>query len=418
MLVYSIHQAQTLLNFDATSAEMSAPVWRGKSVFDLVCCSNSKIFAMKNTWLVRSLFPVPIAGLLLLSSCQSQQPNAATSPAPGGTTTTTAADTSQQRTIKVNPSWLLQGDNAPLTIGIEKGYFPAEGLDVKIERGYGSADTITKVAAGQFDIGFGDIYSMMEFNAKNPNDPVIAVAVPYNRSAFSIVTLKSSNITDPKGLASKKLGAPAGDAPRKLWPVFAQKVGVQPDSVEWITMEPKLRETLLIKGDIDAVSGFATTIVPALEKAGKKPEDFNVFYYTDNGLDLYGNAIVVKKSFLEQNPEVVKGFLRAYFKGLQDTIKDPNAGLESVVKAGDSLMDKNAEKRRLQIALERLYITPEVETVGLGGIDPTRLETTAKQVAEILQIAAPPVNKIFDESFLPPKEQRALPPAADRKPLT
>ncbi|MEG3924892.1 ABC transporter substrate-binding protein [Microcoleus sp. D3_18a_C4] len=374
---------------------------------------------MKNTWLGRSLSLMPIAALLILSSCQSQQPNAATTPASGGATATaTAADTAQKRTIKVNPSWLLQGDNAPLTMAIDKGYFPAEGLDVKIERGYGSSDTITKVAAGQFEIGFGDIYSMMEFNAKNPNDPVVAVAVPYNRSAFSIVTLKSSNIADPKGLAGKKLGAPAGDAPRKLWPVFAQKTGVQADSVEWITMEPKLRETLLIKGDVDAVSGFATTIIPALEKAGKKPEDMNVFYYTENGLDLYGNAIVVKKAFLDQNPEVVKGFLRAYFKGLQDTLKDPTAGLESVVKAGDSLMDKNAEKRRLQIALERLYITPEVEKVGLGGVDPARLEATAKQVAEVLQIEAPPVNKIVDESFLPPKEERALPPAADRKPLT
>ncbi|WP_293342570.1 hypothetical protein [Microcoleus sp. CAWBG58] len=110
--------------------------------------------------------------------------------------------------------------------------------------------------------------------------------------------------------------------------------------------------------------------------------------------------------------------MRAYFKGLQDTLKDPAAGLESVAKAADSLMDKNAEKRRLQIALERLYISPEVEKVGLGGVDPTRLEATAKQVAGALKIEAPPVNKIFDESYLPPLEQRALPPAADRKPLT
>lgn len=373
---------------------------------------------MQNTWLVKSLSLVLIGAQLMLSSCQSQQPNATTAPAAGGTAATTAADTTQKRAIKVNPSWLLQGDNAPLTIAIDKGYFSAEGLDVKIERGYGSADTITKVATGQFEIGFGDIYSMIEFNAKNPNEPIVAVAVPYNRSAFSIVTLKSSNIADPKGLAGKKLGAPAGDAPRKLWPVFAEKVGVQVDGVEWITMEPKLRETLLIKGDVDAVSGFATTIIPSLEKAGKKPEDMNVFYYTENGLELYGNAIVVKKAFLDQNPELVKGFLRAYIKGLQDTLKDPATGLESVVKAGDSLMDKNAEKRRLQIALERLYVTPEVETVGLGGVDPTRLETTAKQVAEVLKIEVPPVNKIFDESYLPPKEQRALPPAAERKPLT
>ena len=367
---------------------------------------------MRNTWFVRCLSLALIATPVLLSSCQTQAPTATNSPA------TNVSDAKQKRTIKVNPSWLLQGDNAAITMAIQKGYFAEEGLDVKIERGYGSADTITKVAAGQFEIGFGDIYSMIEFNAKNPDNALLAVAVPYNSSAFSIVTLKSSGINDLKEVAGKKLGAPAGDAPRKLWPVLASQVGVQPDSVEWITMEPKLRETLLVKGDVNAVSGFATTVVPSLEKAGKKVEDMNVFYYTDNGLPLYGNAIVVKKAFLQQNPEVVKGFLRAYFKGFQDVLKDPDAGLESVMKAGDSLMDKNAEKRRLQIALEKLFVTPEVETVGLGGVDPARLEKTIKQVADIFQIQPPPVNQVFDESYMPPKEQRALPPVAERKPLS
>ncbi|MDX2100812.1 MAG: ABC transporter substrate-binding protein [Leptolyngbyaceae cyanobacterium bins.59] len=371
---------------------------------------------MKRNWLA-NLTALALVSSVALSACQSSQPPAATNSSTTASPTA-ASDTKTKRAIKVNPSWLLQGDNAPLTIAIEKGYFAAEGLDVTIERGYGSSDTITKVAAGQFDIGFGDIYSMIEFNSKNPNDAVVAVAIPYNRSPFSIVTLKSSGIDNPKELAGKKLGAPAGDAPRKLWPVFAQEVGVTPDSVEWITMEPKLRETLLAKGDVDAVSGFATTIIPSIAKAGKKVEDLNVFYYTENGLELYGNAILVKKSFLEKNPDVVKNFLKAYFKGLQDTIKDPTAGLESVVKAGDALMDKNSERARLQIALERLYVTPEVEKVGLGGVDPVRLEKTLKQVSGALKLQAPPVDQIFVDTYLPPKEQRALPPASERKPLS
>lgn len=371
---------------------------------------------MNRVWSIRLTSFALASSLLVLGACKSQP--TATSPSPQATGAAATTDGKEKRSIKVNPSWLLQGDNAPLTMAIQKGYFANEGLDVTIERGYGSADTITKVAAGQFDIGFGDIYSIIEFNSKNPNDAVVAVAIPYNKSPFSIVSLKSSGIDDPKKLEGKKLGAPAGDAPRKLWPVFAQEVGVKPDSVEWITMEPKLRETFLAKGDVDAVSGFATSVVPSLAKAGKKPEDLNVFYYTDNGLELYGNAVLVKKSFLEKNPEVVKGFLVAYFKGLQDTLKDPNAGLDSVMKAGDALMDKNAEKTRLQIALDRLYITPEVEKVGLGGVDPTRLEKTIQQVSKGFNLTAPPVSAIFIDTYLPPKDQRALPPASERKPLS
>ncbi len=371
---------------------------------------------MKRIWFMILLATSFISIPVVLSGCQSQ-PTSTSTPATSPSTGS-GADTQAKRSIKVNPSWLLQGDNAPLTMAIQKGYFSGKGLDVKIERGFGSADTLAKVASGQFEIGFGDLYSMIEFNAKNPNDQLVAVALPYNKSPFSIVTLKKNNINDLKALEGKKLGAPAGDAPRKVFPVLSQQAGIKADGVEWVTMEPKLREAFLIKGDVDAVSGFVTTIVPSLAKAGTKAEDLNIFYYTDSGLDLYGNAIIVKKSFLQQNPDVVKGFLAAYVQGFQDTIKDPNAGLESVVKAGDSLMDANSEKMRLKIALERLYITSEVDQVGIGGADISRLEKSIQQVSKGFSLEAPKVDQVFDGSFLPPKEQRALPPAADRKPLS
>jgi NitT/TauT family transport system substrate-binding protein len=371
---------------------------------------------MRRTSIVRLLATSFIVVPVLLNGCQSQ---------PTGTSTPSASpsmsassETQAKRSIKVNPSWLLQGDNAPLTMAIQKGYFSGKGLDVKIERGFGSADTLAKVASGQFEIGFGDLYSMIEFNAKNPNDQLIAVALPYNKSPFSIVSLKKNSINDVKALEGKKLGAPAGDAPRKVFPVLSQQVGIKADGVEWVTMEPKLREAFLIKGDVDAISGFITTIVPSLAKAGTKAEDLNIFYYTDNGLDLYGNAIIVKKSFLKQNPEVVKNFLAAYVQGFQDMIKDPNSGLESVVKAGDSLMDPNSEKLRLQIALEKLYITPEVDQVGIGGADLGRLEKTIQQVSKGFGLEVPKVDQVFDGSFLPSKEKRILPSAADRKPLS
>lgn len=367
---------------------------------------------MKRTWLIPLLAMSCISIPVFISGCQPQPP------APTATNgSSPAANTQAKKSIKVNPSWLLQGDNAPLTLAVQNGYFGNKGLDVKIERGFGSADTLAKVASGQFEIGFGDLYSMIEFNAKNPNDQLVAVALPYNKSPFSIVTLKKNNITEPKALAGKKLGAPAGDAPRKVFPVLAEQLGIKPDGVEWVTMEPKLREALLIKGDVDAVSGFMTTILPSLAKAGTKSEDITTFSYTDYGLDLYGNAIIVKKSFLKQNPDVVKNFLAAYIQGFQDTIKNPAIGLESVVKAGDSLMDANSEKLRLQIALDKLYITPEVDQVGIGGADNARLEKTIQQVAKGFSLETPKLDQVFDGSFLPPKEQRLLPPASDRKSL-
>ncbi len=94
--------------------------------------------------------------------------------------------------------------------------------------------------------------------------------------------------------------------------MLAKEVGADPDSVEWTNVEPQLRESLLAQGSADGISCFSITCLPVLnQKLGLPPEDLNVFYYNDHGLDLYGNALIVRKDFLEAHPEVVQGFVAA-----------------------------------------------------------------------------------------------------------
>ncbi len=361
------------------------------------------------------------SSLLLFSSCAAQNTTEtvpATSPATSNTASP-AASPAAQKDIRVSLAFLFQSLDAPLIVAIKKGYFTAEGLNVTYERGTGNVAAISNLGTGQFDVAFSDIYNTLEFNDKNAQERIIAVAVPFNKAPFAILTLKKSGINDPKDLAGKKMGAPAGDGPRKLWPLFAQEIGVDPESIEWVTMEPKLRETFLVQGQVEAISGFSTSAMPSILKAGVKADEVNIFYYNDFGLDFYGNAILTKASFAQENPEAVKGFVKAYLKGLQDTIKDPEAALDMVMAADDSkLMDRNAEKVRLQIALDRLIITPEAESLGLGAVNSERLGKSITQTVEGFKLATKfKVEDVFDPSFLPAKEERAMPAAADRKPL-
>lgn len=360
-----------------------------------------------------------LAALTWFTGCQTQTAADPAAPEPAAEASESSPDTPQSLTpVRFTLSWLLQGVDAPLTLAIERGYFAEEGVDVQFERGYGSADTATKIAAGQYDMGFGDMYSMLEFNERNPNEKLIAVAVPYNKAPFVIVTTKESGIDTVEELQGRKLGAPAGDAPRRLWAVFAEEVGLDAESVEWVTMEPKLRESFLLQGDVDAISGFIYSMLPSLTKGGKGLDDLNVFYYTDNGLDFYGNAILVKESFLEENPDVVRSFLAAYIRGMQDALRDPEAGLDSVMAAGDELMDRDAEKLRFQLALDRLLVNEEVEEVGLGAVDPDRLQQTIEQTVAGFGLAnTPSADEVFDGSYLPALEERVPPPSTERKAL-
>jgi NitT/TauT family transport system substrate-binding protein len=93
--------------------------------------------------------------------------------------------------------------------------------------------------------------------------------------------------------------------------------------VEWVSMDPTLRETMLAKGDLDAITGFYFTSLLNLEARGVKAT-MNVMPFPQFGVKLYGNAIIVGE-FLKKHPEEVKAFLRAFTKGAKDVIADPKA---------------------------------------------------------------------------------------------
>lgn len=373
------------------------------------------LFAAATMPPVRSLSTLALVLLLGATACQTPTETAAP-PEADAPAADTAAIPDEVTPVKFTLSWLLQGVDGPLTLAIDRGYFAEAGLDVTFERGFGSSDTASKIAAGQYDLGFGDIYSMIEFNQQNPDDKLVAVAVTINKAPFALLTFKESGIESLEDMAGKKLGAPVGDAPRRLWPVLASEVGVDAEAVEWVSMEPKLRQTFLLQGNVDAISGFSYSMLPAVVAAGKTLDDLTIFYYTENGLDFYGNVILVKESFLEESPEVVEGFLAAYVKGMQDAVSDPEAGLAAVMAAGDELMDETAERLRLQIALDGLLVNEEVEAIGFGAVDEARLEKTIAQTVEGFGLAeTPALSEVFDDSYLPPFEARQVP--SERKPL-
>ncbi|MEN9224910.1 MAG: ABC transporter substrate-binding protein [Thermostichus sp. DRC_bins_24] len=314
--------------------------------------------------------------------------------------------------VKFTLSWLPSSTDIGLITGILKGYFADNGIEVTYERGFGSADSITKIAAGQYDLGEGDPYSMIEFNAKNPDVPLVAIYIQYNRSPFGIYTLKRSGITDPKQLAGRRLGAPAGDAPRRLWPVFAKQVGIDPGSVEWLSMEPQLREPFLIQGRVDAISGFMTSAMPNIVRGGVSLSDITPFFYNDYGLDMYGNAVITRAEVIRERPEMLKGFLRAFARGWQDSIQDTDRNMFALIdklKEQGQVLDATTEKLRLSLAMPRLFVTDEVRENGLGDVVPSRMESSIAQVVDGFGLSSKPaLEQVFDGSFLPPKAERMV----------
>ena len=292
-----------------------------------------------------------------------------------------AAGAQTMTPIKFQLDWRFEGPAALFLHPAAKGYFKAAGLDVAVDAGNGSGGTVTRVASGAYDMGFADMAALMEFHANNPDAPnkPIAVMMVYNNTPASVMALKKSGITKPADLTGKKLGAPVFDAGRRAFPIFAKANNI--GAVQWTTMDPALRETMLMRGDIDAITGFTFTSLLNLEARGAKAADVMVLPYPDYGVKLYGNAIVVSPKLLKENPAAVKAFLAAFAKGMKEVIASPTVAIESV-KARDGIIDSKLETRRLQLAIDTVINTPDARTEGFGNVNPGRMSLMASQVSD------------------------------------
>jgi len=314
-----------------------------------------------------------------------------------------------QTAVKFTLDWVFQGPTSPFLVALEKGYYKAEGLDVTMDPGQGSAGAVQRVATGAYDIGFSDVNSLIEYNAKNVGKEILCVFMAYDFPPFGVHTLKKTGISKPADLAGKKLGAPVFDASFRLFPAFAKKVGIDAKSVNHVNLTPQLREQSMVQGTVDFISGHFFSSVLDLKARGVKQEDIVSFNYSDYKMDVYGNGIIVSPAFAEK-PEVVKGFLRATAKAWKEVAANPAVGL-AAVKKRDPLIDEKLEAERLDLSLKMNVLTPFVKENGMGDVDPARFARSVTDVADAFGLpSAPAPDKVFSNKYLPPKAERMVAP--------
>ena len=320
----------------------------------------------------------------------------------------------QNKPVKFQLDWRFEGPSALFLQSASKGYYKDAGLDVTIDAGNGSGATVNRVASGTYDMGFADMAALMEFHANNPdaaNKPV-AVMMVYNNSPAAVLALKKSGIAKPADLNGKKLGAPVFDSGRKAFPIFEKANNVT--NVAWTSMDPPLRETMLMRGDVDAITGFSFTSILNLEARGAKTEEIVVMPFADFGVKLYGNVIIVSPKMLKENPTAVKAFLTAFTKGAKEVIANPDAAI-GVVKERDGIINTALETRRLKLAIDSVVASPDARKEGFGLINPARMALMASQVSDAYKTKTRvDVGAVWNGSVLPDAKELDILPKAKK----
>jgi NitT/TauT family transport system substrate-binding protein len=310
--------------------------------------------------------------------------------------------------VRFSLDWIPGAVHSPFFIAYYKGYYKAEGLDVVIDRGKGSVGLVQQMAAGVYDMGYPDISVLIDFDSKNPGKGFPMLMVGYEEAPAAVVVLKSSNIKEPKQLEGHSLGAAASDATFKLFPTFAAHAGIDMKKVDIKFIDPKLRETLLAKKEVDAIIGQIFNTKLELKAKGIDPNDVGSFLYRDHGLDLYGNGLAASPQFLKDHPDAVKGFIRASIKGFQDMVKNPEEAVQMTLKY-EPLLNADIERDRLKLAMECCMVTTNVRKDGIGDVDKARLDRGIAILVKGFGLpSTPQADAVFNSSYLPSQKDRML----------
>jgi NitT/TauT family transport system substrate-binding protein len=226
-------------------------------------------------------------------------------------------------------NWYTYSEHAPFYLGKEKGFFDAEGIDLDIQEGRGSAVTVQAVAAGSATFGYVDVPTMIKAAAKGA--PLKAVGVALQTSAMSVMGFTDKNIKTPKDIVGKTVAITPGDSMVQIWPLFLKKTGLQESQFKTVSGDAQTKLNAVITGQADLLLGYVMDQNIKLQDAAHKP--VTPIRFADYGVNLISSGIIANKDTLSTKADMVKRFMRAATKSLEAAEKDPQAAVAATLKA-------------------------------------------------------------------------------------
>jgi NitT/TauT family transport system substrate-binding protein len=314
---------------------------------------------------------------------------------------------SAQSSMKMVLDWNFEGHHSPYALAADTGIFARNGLSVTVDRGFGSGDSVIKVAARTYDVGIADLGAVIAFNAKQGGIKVISIYQIYDVAPLAIMALTESGIKMPADLRGKKMAAPPGDSSRVMFPVFARANNLDASSIEWVDVTVPLRSAMLLQKRVDAITAQFSEVI-SFRNLGVKASDLIVLRYSDFGVKLYGHAIITTPEYAAVHQQELGQFVRSVVQAWTATIKDPKTSI-GVIKKRNALIDEKVELDRIDLMLREAIATEAVVKNGFSFVDQSRLKYTADVVTQSFGVPAINAAELYHPQYLPPRGELAYP---------
>ncbi|TWG97285.1 NitT/TauT family transport system substrate-binding protein [Mesorhizobium sp. J18] len=230
----------------------------------------------------------------------------------------------EQQTVNVILDWAWRPHHAPFAVGIQRGFFADEGIDLKVEQGRGSATAATLLGQGQFDIAHINVTNAAQAISKGV--PIKSIAVYQTRSAAAFIGVKGRvQLDSVEALRPLRIGSTPGGSDGLSLSVFARANGLTVQDFNVVGMEGSGKTTALLQDQVDVVSGDSYAYDALVRAAGEKPE---IMLLADFGVPLMGFGFATNETFAAEHPDIIPGFLRAAHRSYAAAVEDPEGACE------------------------------------------------------------------------------------------
>jgi NitT/TauT family transport system substrate-binding protein len=226
-------------------------------------------------------------------------------------------------------NWYVYGEHAPFYYGKEKGLYAAEGIELEIQEGRGSAVTTQAVAAKTVDFGYVDVATMIKAASKGA--PVISTGVLLQTSPMSAMGFSEKNIKKPEDIKGKIVAMTPGDSMSQIWPLFLKKTGLKESDFQVVSGDGPTKVNAVINGQADLLLGYVMDQSMKIKDATGK----TVFpiRFSDHDVNLICSGIIANSDKVKENQDLVRRFMSATTKSVEAAEKAPGDAAQAILNA-------------------------------------------------------------------------------------
>jgi NitT/TauT family transport system substrate-binding protein len=301
-----------------------------------------------------------------------------------------------QERLGLRLDYSIYGTHAPFYLGIDKGFYKDEGIDLQIGEGSGSSNTAKLVAQGTDPIGFMDYGTMVKgISAGMPLKGIFAV---HQRSPMVIISHADAPIKSPKKLEGKVLGMSQSESTAQMFPVLAAVGSADISQINVISPAVGAKTALFLQKRADAITGVTYFHVPPLEAQGAK---LSYFYYADFGVSALEGGVAANAEWLKANPDLARRFITATRKAFEMAKAEPAVAVEALIKLRPELSrNRDLLVRQLELSMEATS-TPNTQGMPFGKMSDKDWQAMVDQLVRSEQMNEPiALDKLYTNEFI------------------